>query len=49
MALAGYCDLIAHYDLRVPLPDRLAVISTKHKRYEIERQREILAFWRGPV
>lgn len=37
MALAGYCALIAYYDLLVPLPDRVAVISTKHKRYEIDR------------
>jgi Fic family protein len=37
MALAGYSALIAFYDLRVPLPDRLAVISTKHRRYETDR------------
>jgi Fic family protein len=37
MALAGYCALIAGYNLRVPLPDRLAAISTKHRRYEIDR------------
>ena len=37
MALAGYCALIAYYDLQVPLPDRLAVISAKHRRYETER------------
>ena len=34
MALAGYCALITNYNLRVPLPDRLAVISAKHRRYE---------------
>ena len=37
MTLAGYCALITFYDLQVPLPDRLAVISTRHRRYEINR------------
>ncbi|HEV2327946.1 MAG TPA: Fic family protein [Verrucomicrobiae bacterium] len=37
MTLAGYGALIAHYDLQVPFPDSLAVISTKHKRYTKDR------------
>lgn len=37
MALAGYGALIGHYDLQVPFPDRLSVISTKHKLYETDR------------
>jgi Fic family protein len=37
MTLAGYGALIAHYDLQVPFPDRLAAISAKHKRYTTER------------
>ena len=31
--LAGYGALIAAYNLNVPLPDKIALISTKHKRY----------------
>ncbi|QEC56304.1 hypothetical protein [Flavisolibacter ginsenosidimutans] len=31
--LAGYAALINYYDLAVPLPDRLALISQKHKQY----------------
>ncbi len=34
--LAGYGALIAAYNLNVPLPDKLALISTKHKRYVTE-------------
>lgn len=34
--LAGYGAIIKHYDLQVPLPDRLALISQKHKQYETE-------------
>jgi len=34
--LAGYGALIKFFDLRVPLPDRLALISKKHKKYETE-------------
>src|ERR1017187_916901 len=37
MALAGYGALIGHYDLQVPFPDRLSVISTKHRLYETDR------------
>lgn len=32
--LAGYGAIIKHYNLPVPLPDRLALISQKHKQYE---------------
>jgi len=35
--LAGYAALVDGYDLEVPLPDKLAIISSKHKRYEKER------------
>src|SRR5690606_17924405 len=28
--LAGYGTIVKHYDLQVPLPDRLAIISRKH-------------------
>ncbi len=31
--LVGYGALIAAYDLTVPLPDKIALVSTKHKRY----------------
>ncbi|MCW3107539.1 MAG: filamentation induced by camp protein fic [Segetibacter sp.] len=34
--LAGYGALITFYGLMVPIPDRLALISQKHKRYETE-------------
>jgi hypothetical protein len=37
MALAGYGALIGHYDLQVPFPDRLSVISTKRRLYETDR------------
>lgn len=37
MVLAGYSALIERYDLHVPFPDRLSVISAKHKRYETDR------------
>jgi hypothetical protein len=36
MTLAGYCALTRGFELRVPLPDRLAAISAKHHRYEKE-------------
>jgi hypothetical protein len=36
MSLAGYGALISHFNLHLPLPDRLAVISAKHHRYEKE-------------
>ncbi|MFC1595931.1 Fic family protein [Candidatus Margulisiibacteriota bacterium] len=32
--LAGYAAIIYKYNLRVPLPDKLAIISEKHKKYE---------------
>ena len=32
--LAGYAALLHFYELNVPLPDRLALISQKHKQYE---------------
>lgn len=31
--LAGYAELIAAYGLKVPLPDTLCIIGTKHKKY----------------
>lgn len=34
--LAGYGTLLEAYGLKVPLPDRLALISHKHKQYETE-------------
>ena len=37
MVLAGYAALINYYDLKVPLPDRLSAISTKHRRYEADQ------------
>ncbi|MCS5711557.1 Fic family protein [Candidatus Berkiella aquae] len=32
--LAGYAALMSVYQLEVPLPDRVAIISQKHKRYQ---------------
>ncbi len=34
--LVGYGALIAVHDLKVPLPDKLALISSKHKRYSTD-------------
>ena len=34
--LAGYGAILKFYDLQAPLPDRLALISKKHKQYETE-------------
>ena len=34
--LAGYGALISQYKLKVPLPDRLALISQKHRRYDTD-------------
>ena len=34
--LSGYAALIHYYDLAIPLPDRLALISQKRKQYETE-------------
>src|SRR5689334_3497537 len=33
-SLVGYSALIEAFRLEVPLPERLAVISSKHRRYE---------------
>jgi hypothetical protein len=35
--LAGYSALIEAHDLKVPTPDYLCVIGTKHKKYDKER------------
>lgn len=35
--MAGYLALIAFYNLRVPLPDKLSLISQKHKQYETDQ------------
>uniref|UniRef100_A0A0Q9YMX8 Uncharacterized protein n=2 Tax=Candidatus Berkiella cookevillensis TaxID=437022 RepID=A0A0Q9YMX8_9GAMM len=32
-ALAGYSAIISAYELEVPLPDFISVISQKHKQY----------------
>ena len=37
--LAGYGWLIQHYVLQVPLPDRLTIISPKHRKYENDEWR----------
>src|SRR5690606_3559388 len=37
--LAGYAALINAYDLQVPLPDVLSIISHKHKQYTTEQWR----------
>lgn len=34
--LAGYAALMLYYELKVPLPDRLALISQKHIRYDTD-------------
>lgn len=34
--ISGYGAIIDFYILKVPLPDRLTIISTKHKKYETE-------------
>ena len=34
--LVGYAALVDSYELRVPLPERLAVISHHHRRYDTE-------------
>ncbi len=39
MTLAGYAALISSYQLRVPLPWRLAAISSKHRKYETAQWR----------
>ncbi len=36
-SLAGYSALIIAYDLKVPVPDYLCAIGTKHKKYDFER------------
>ena len=35
--LAGYSALISAHDLKVPVPDHLCAIGTKHKKYDYER------------
>lgn len=35
--LAGYSALIQAHDLKVPVPDHLCAIGTKHKKYDYER------------
>ena len=35
--LAGYSALIQAHDLKVPMPDHLCAIGTKHKKYDYER------------
>ena len=37
--LAGYAALLNAYDLQVPLPDLLSIISHKHKQYTGEQWR----------
>jgi len=37
MSLAGYSALIGHFGLRLAMPDHLAAISAKHRRYEKEQ------------
>ena len=37
--LAGYAALIQTHDLRVPIPDHLCAIGTKHKKFDYERWR----------
>lgn len=39
MRLVGYSALIARFKLQVTLPERLAAISSKHRRYETSRWR----------
>jgi hypothetical protein len=34
--IVGYGALLKFYALKAPLPDRLALISQKHKQYETE-------------
>jgi len=34
--LIGYAALIAAYDLKVPLPDKIALIGEKHRRYSTD-------------
>ena len=38
-SLAGYSALISAHGLKVPVPDYLCVIGTKHKKYEYQRWR----------
>src|SRR5690606_35131592 len=35
--LAGYSAIIQEYQLNVPIPDTIAIISSKHKRYQQAR------------
>ena len=36
-SLAGYSALIRAHDLKIPLPDHLCAVGTKHKKYDYER------------
>ena len=36
-SLAGYSALIIAHDLKVPVPDNLCAIGTKHRKYDFER------------
>lgn len=38
-SLAGYSALILAHGLKIPVPDHLCAIGTKHKRYDYERWR----------
>jgi Fic family protein len=35
--LAGYSALIQNHDLKIPLPDHLCAVGTKHKKFDYER------------
>jgi len=37
--LSGYSALVQAHDLKVPVPDHLCAIGTKHKKYDYERWR----------
>lgn len=37
--IAGYAALMNHYDLQVPVPDMLSIISRKHKHYQTQEWR----------
>ena len=39
VSLAGYAALLERYELSVPLPDILSVISSKHTKYETDTWR----------
>lgn len=37
--IAGYAALINRYELQVPVPDVLSIISHKHKQYQTDEWR----------